>query len=239
MTNKRDPNESAFFNQRADMNGPSTLRSVEAAAEVTVETELPVGPVYVEPKPLVALSDHKTIEVETVKLADDIDPRKLPTELRLARPPSIIPPDSGWPHMDVGLVSSQPPLPLRRRFRGPLALCALLCALTLLLLARSSAQRARAAADAATPSAPSASQVAAPPSETPSSAVTTTPVPSASTEPSPVEVAPSAPPSTARSELRAEKHAAPGHSALKSNTATAPNASSPTPSVSKPKRAIY
>ena len=63
---------------------PSTLRSIAAADPV--ETDSAGAPVYYEPKLLNAVSDHKTLELETVKLARDIDPRKLPTELTLRRP---------------------------------------------------------------------------------------------------------------------------------------------------------
>ncbi|MEP7049725.1 MAG: hypothetical protein ABJB12_05200, partial [Pseudomonadota bacterium] len=90
-----------------DPHRPSTLRSLEgpeAAAELN-----PNAPVYYEPTPLVAISNHKTLEVQTVKLSDEIDPRKLQTELRLDRVPSYVPPsDSFWPP-ETALASSQPP----------------------------------------------------------------------------------------------------------------------------------
>ena len=56
----------------------STLRSMTAADPIP-DDEIPGAPVYFEPKPLHAVSDHKTLELETVKLAKDIDPRKLPS----------------------------------------------------------------------------------------------------------------------------------------------------------------
>jgi hypothetical protein len=43
--------------------------------------------VYVPPRPLASASDHRTIEIQPVRLAQDIDPRRAPTELRLAAPP--------------------------------------------------------------------------------------------------------------------------------------------------------
>jgi len=99
----------------------STLRSIVAADPIAEDLVLdeygPGAPVYFGPKPLHAVSEHKTLELETVKLAKDIDPRKLPTELKLRRPvlhvlpasdpnwPAPSPPqDAGWqqPNFDVG-----------------------------------------------------------------------------------------------------------------------------------------
>jgi hypothetical protein len=42
--------------------------------------------IYVPPRPLASISDHRTIEVEPVRLAREIDPRRAPTELRLTPP---------------------------------------------------------------------------------------------------------------------------------------------------------
>jgi len=87
-----------------ELDHPSTLRSIAAADPV--EADNTGTPVYYEPKPLNATSDHKTLELETVKLAKDIDPRKLPTELTLRRPvlhvvpasdPSWVAPPSPYP----------------------------------------------------------------------------------------------------------------------------------------------
>jgi len=116
---------------------PSTLRSIVAAAE---EVEPDGAALYYEPKPLIAISDHKTLEIATVKLSEDIDPRKLPTELRLPRSP--IPPqyDSGWPQAQIALSASQPPAAPQRRWRIPAVLLTLLCALLLLVLARGLSQ---------------------------------------------------------------------------------------------------
>jgi len=68
----------------------ATLRSIVAADRVE---EDPVAdgdgsgaPVYYAPKPLHAASEHKTLELETVKISKEIDPRKLPTQLKLRRP---------------------------------------------------------------------------------------------------------------------------------------------------------
>jgi hypothetical protein len=81
----------------------STLRSIVAADPVAEDLvpgeESPGAPVYFGPKPLHAASEHKTLELETVKLAKDIDPRKLPTELKLRRPVLHVLPasDPNWP----------------------------------------------------------------------------------------------------------------------------------------------
>jgi hypothetical protein len=228
---------------------PSTLRSIEVAEPVTPADESPAVPVYYEPQPLIAVSDHKTIEVDTVKLAEDIDPRKLPTELRLARPISVAPPDSGWPQSDVVVVSSQPPAARGRRLRVSAVLLTLLGALLILLLARGAVRRTHAAVQTANSPAPSAAPINA------------GPAPALSAEPAPPLVAPLAAPLAVSAET--EPSAAPNgevapavsapravghapHRALKTNSHSklepAPSASSPVlsvPSVSKPKRAIY
>jgi hypothetical protein len=147
----------------------STLRSI-VAAEPVAEDEDPSARVYYEPKPLHAVSDHKTLELETVKLAKDIDPRKLPTELKLRRPvlhvmpasdpnwpaPAVpeagwTPPlfDSGWPPPETVLTTSQPPLAARRRSFVPLVLLALLGAAVLLVLGATARRRTAASANAA------------------------------------------------------------------------------------------
>lgn len=225
---------------------PSTLRSIEAAEPVLPDDESPAAPVYYEPQPLIAVSDHKTIEVDTVKLAEDIDPRKLPTELRLARPVSIAPPDSGWPQSDVVVVSSQPPASRGRRLRASAVLLTMLGALLILLLARGAARRTQAAAQTANPPAPSAAPINVGPAPA-LSAELAPPAPSAplavSAEPEPSAAA-NAEAVPALSAPRAPSHAP--HRALKTNSHPkldpAPSASSPVlafPSVSKPKRAIY
>ena len=221
---------------------PSTLRSIEVAEQVTPADESPAAPVYCEPQPLIAVSDHKTLELDTVKLAEDIDPRKLPTELRLPRPASVAPPDSGWPQSDVVVVSSQPPAPRGRRLRVSAVLLTILGALLILLLAHGAARRTQAAAQTANAPAPiNASPSPALSAELPAPASSGTLAVSADPEPSAastdeVPPAPSAP--------RAPSHAP--HRALKTNShpklEPAPSASSPVlalPSGSKPKRAIY
>jgi len=137
----------------------STLRSMTAADPVP-DDEIPGAPVYYEPKPLHAVSEHKTLELETVKIARDIDPRKLPTELKLRRPvlhvlpasdplwpaPAPLPLslsesaspslqyDSNWPPPETVLTTSQPPLSARRRSHLPLLLFLTLVTAVLLLL---------------------------------------------------------------------------------------------------------
>ncbi|MES1175841.1 MAG: hypothetical protein ABUL62_16085 [Myxococcales bacterium] len=121
-----------------DADNTATLRSIEAAVEVEPDG----ASLYYEPLPLRAVSDHRTLEMETVKLSQEIDPRKLPTEISLPRSP--IPPryDSGWPQADLVLTSSQRPAPPRRRWRVPALLFGVLVALLMLVLARSAAQHA-------------------------------------------------------------------------------------------------
>ncbi|HTA92061.1 MAG TPA: hypothetical protein VK745_20920 [Polyangiaceae bacterium] len=243
MTSKRGPTAgSPFFNQRADADTPSTLRSIEVAAEIAPDTEVQLAPVYYEPQPLVSTSDHKTIEIETIKLADDIDPRKLPTELRLARPVAAAPPDSGWPQTDVVVVSSQPPLAPRRRWRAPLALLVLLGALALLLILRSVARRSPSTAPAEVSAAPS---YVAPAGPTSANAV----VPAPSTSAVDTALPASAPDAPTSAELapaplapKEQRHINPRNGARPSNVDPAPGAGNgtlATPSSDKPKRAIY
>jgi len=158
VSEKRSPG-SPFFHQTREGTTPSTLRSIEVAEELAPDTEQQLPPVYVEPQPLPALSNHKTIEIQTVKLADDIDPRKLPTELRLVRPPSVPPPDSGWPYSEAALAATQPPNVERRRSRARIAVAALL---GLLLLGSGVAWRKRASLANAAPPASARMLAAAP-----------------------------------------------------------------------------
>ena len=48
--------------------------------------------VYVAPRPLAPTSDHRTIQVKPVLISAFADPRRAPTELRLAAPPRLAPP---------------------------------------------------------------------------------------------------------------------------------------------------
>jgi len=129
-----------------DLDNTTTLRSIAAAAAVEVEPD--GSALYYEPKPLVAYSDHKTLEIATVKLSAGIDPRKLPTELSLPRVQGSAQYDSGWPQAAIALTSSQPPQPARRAWRMPVALLAVLCALLIFALARSAARRSARQANA-------------------------------------------------------------------------------------------
>ncbi len=109
--------------------GPSTLSSLELLDEP--ESSGPDGLVYYEPQPVVAVSNHKTLEVQTVKLAEDIDPRKLATELRLTRPNECEPPsDAAWP-TQTALTTGQRPTRLSRRWLTSVVLLSLLVALFL------------------------------------------------------------------------------------------------------------
>jgi hypothetical protein len=254
VTDKRKP-DPWWEPARVSGETPSTLRSIEVAAVVSpdaesFEQEGFERPVYYEPQPLVAVSDHKTLEIDTIKLAQDIDPRKLPTELRL-RPVSAAPLDSDWPQPDVVVVRSQPPSAGRRRWGAPVALLLLVGALATLalVLARAAAERWRASpptvgvgvptgartavAAAAVPSASStvvAPQAAAEPSAEVAATTENEPPPSV-TAPDVAQATPEKPPST-----RGVAKPKP-----RRNSPT-PNASSralAAPSVSKPKRAIY
>ena len=130
--------------------------SVRLLAESDVAaSESPAGPVYVQPTALNASSNHRTLEIETVKLSEDIDPRKLPTQLTLQRPPGLPPPgaprfDSGWPQAELTLTSSQRPAPPRHPWRIPALLLTLVGAVLLLLWVRASAHRNEGAAAATT-----------------------------------------------------------------------------------------
>jgi len=221
--------------------GPSTLRSLEAAEDAAELS--PNAPVYYEPSPLVAVSDHKTLEVQTVKLSDEIDPRKLQTELRMDRVQSFVPAsDSFWPP-ETALASSQPPPGPVRRWRAPVVLIALLCGLLLLVVGRAVSRRSAAAAArqsgivqtvsgaglapvvaSALPAVVAPVRVAEPPAAPAASELTPPPAPA---------VADSAPPRVA---------------ANLAHVAAAPRPAKPTPqlsaplaasSASKPKRAIY
>jgi hypothetical protein len=76
-------------------------RSLETQSSAPNAEEVPYTPrarheVYVEAKDLPASTSFKTLEVETVKLAESIDPRKAETQLKLGRvrksePPPVTP----------------------------------------------------------------------------------------------------------------------------------------------------
>ena len=121
-----------------DPNSCSTLRSMVAADEVLVDSSAG-GPVYYEPTLLQAATNHKTLEIETVKLSREIDPRKLPTELSLPRPAALAPNDSGEPQAEVAVTSAPLSVP-PRRWRVPALLLTLLGAILLLVLARGRAR---------------------------------------------------------------------------------------------------
>ena len=146
MTDQRDRVTTDPGIGPVDLDNTTTLRSIAAAAAVEVEPD--GSALYYEPKPLVAYSDHKTLEIATVKLSAGIDPRKLPTELSLPRVQASAQYDSGWPQAAIALTSSQPPQPARRAWRMPVALLALLSALLIFALARSAARRSARQANA-------------------------------------------------------------------------------------------
>lgn len=76
--------------------GTDTVPDLGLPARLGVSTDTvpEQAGVYVPPRPLASASDHRTIEIAPVRLALDIDPRRAPTELRLAAPP---PPRRTWP----------------------------------------------------------------------------------------------------------------------------------------------
>ncbi|HEX7451262.1 MAG TPA: hypothetical protein VF294_03215 [Polyangiaceae bacterium] len=221
-----------------DRPGPSTLRSIEAAKDLSSIS--PNAPVYYEPSPLVAVSDHRTLEVETVKLAENIDPRKLATEMRLGRvSSSLVPPsDSGWPP-ETALTSSTPPDgPGRRRRLARLVLFALLGVLLVVLVARAATRRSANAVGApvATPAAvaaspqPTSTQVAPAPAATVADSVATT---ATAAEPSAEASAEPAHSESSRTTTKTKQHSA------KSNPQPAARQPLTAASPSKPKRAIY
>ncbi|HEY1536252.1 MAG TPA: hypothetical protein VGF76_19660 [Polyangiaceae bacterium] len=263
MTDKREKISTDPGLGPLDPPGPSTLRSIEAAEDLSSIS--PNAPVYYEPAPLIAVSDHKTLELETVKLAENIDPRKLATEMRLGRvPSSLVPPsDSGWPP-ETALSTSQPPDgPGRRRWRAPLLLCALFGALMILGLARAAAHRTptavgaslatqSATAQAATQSA--ATQSAATQSATAQSATAQSAVgapPQAAGALAPVLAGATAVTAVQVEDIPTATATAPAHNQhARSSPSNAPQRSAipnsqpareplAAPSSSKPKRAIY
>lgn len=202
----------------------STLRSMTAADPIP-EEEIPGTSVYFEPKPLHAVSEHKTLELETVKLAKDIDPRKLPTELKLRRPVLHVLPasdpnwpapqadvvlqhDSNWPPPETTLTTSQFPVAARRRSFVPLVLLVLLGASAVLVLGARA--RHRSAAPAVIAQATEPVQVAQPAQAAAPAAVTLS-APHAST-PAPGDPAPeasAAPAAVDSAELPATEASAP------------------------------
>jgi hypothetical protein len=80
--------------------GTDTVPDLALPARLGVSTDtLPEqAGVYVPPRPLASASDHRTIEIAPVRLAREIDPRRAPTELRLAVPPVR---KQGWPLVAV------------------------------------------------------------------------------------------------------------------------------------------
>jgi hypothetical protein len=69
--------------------GTDTVPDLALPARLGVSTDtLPEqAGVYVPPRPVASVSDHRTIEISPVRLAREIDPRRAPTELRLSAPP--------------------------------------------------------------------------------------------------------------------------------------------------------
>jgi hypothetical protein len=125
---------------RPNLEYPSTLRSIAVDDEGVVDARAAAVRVYFQPQPLAAPSDHKTIEIETIKLAEDIDPRKLRTERGMSRPPP--PPDLNRPQPNVVGVTNSLPVRLKRKRRTSLMLLMIAGVLLLLVLARGLAQRA-------------------------------------------------------------------------------------------------
>ncbi|MEO6602722.1 MAG: hypothetical protein ABIQ16_22755 [Polyangiaceae bacterium] len=225
----------------------ATLRSIRE----DVEVEPDGASLYYEPKPLVAISDHRTLEMETVKLSQDIDPRKLATELSLPRSPPPPRYDSGWPQAEVVLTSSQRPAPPVRRWRVPALLFGVLVALLLLVLARSSAQRS---AEQSAGSAPHAEAVAVPGAvavvvRPTASAVSSSALTAASADlpadsaapsaPSPSAAPPSSASTVSHSSAPEAVLAVAHRAALKASPQPSATSSALSEPAAKPKRAIY
>lgn len=73
-------------NQSRHSNAADTIPEVPVTA-LSSDTLPDQAGVYVPPRPLAPLSDHRTIEINPVLLAAHVDPRRAPTELRLVAPP--------------------------------------------------------------------------------------------------------------------------------------------------------
>jgi hypothetical protein len=210
----------------------ATLHALEAAEEVEPDA------VYLQPQALVAASLHKTLELQTVKLSDDIDPRKLATQLSMQRGPAVPPFDSGWPPADVVLTSSQRPSAPSRRWRVPALLLTLLGALLLLVLARAAWRPAGAGNATASAVRPAVGASLAPAIAAKSPAGREPVATAANPAGASVQASSIAPPS-----LTPERAALPAHhehGAVKPSSL--PAASSPALAASssaKPKRAIY
>lgn len=208
---------------------------------------------YVEPQPLAPVSDHKTLELETIKLASEIDPRKLPTQLSLPRPPSVAPPPDSIVQPELAVASTQPPAGPSRRWRTPLALALVLAALLVLVLARRAAMNSSGVGEAANAApAPSAAEPSdlAPQAKGPPSPAPPVAAPPVADPPSPVEVVPApTPPDLAPSAAlapsepepsRAPRHPQSVRSILKSKVPSDASARAFVVSdPNQPKRAIY
>jgi hypothetical protein len=216
------------------------MRSLQVVDDGSVS---PNGPVYYEPLPLHPVSNHKTLEIETVKLAQDIDPRKLVTELRLNRPPAFAPvSDSGWPP-ETALSSSQPPKGPTRRWRTPAVLLTLLAALLVLVLARAVSRRSTVGTVSAANGALSVTAPASLPASVPAvpspAAVSVASAPEAAALPIASVTEPAAITSVVAPVEAARVVPESQHSTKKNMQPSAPSQSLAAPSSSKPKRAIY
>jgi len=214
-------------------------------SQVDIATALDSAALYYQPQLLIPVSDHKTLELETIKLSDEIDPRKQVTELRLPRSPLPPPFDSGWPPADVVLTSSQRPQAPARRWRTPLVLFGLLGALLLLVVARAVAHRnalTKQTASAARPvpvvllTLPVSSE-RAPKSKAPTVATSGAAIPPSAAAPAPA-LTPTSVAASSVAPVRAGSalsHGAPKSTPPLTTTSTALPASAS----AKPKRAIY
>lgn len=222
--------------------------------------------IYCEPTPVPPPSEHQTLEVLTVKLAEeiDVDPRKLPTELRLRPISSLLGPppselgeepvfelrpgqrsDSGWPPPETVVTTSQRPGPLdsSRRLRGPIALAAVLIALLMLVLGRAATHRSQALPTpvkaAAAVVAPVRAVAAPKPLRAP---VAVAPPHASASAPAPASSAPAPAPAPA-AQAAGVPHAlsAPHHSSAPAKVVPelAPPQADSASSAAKPKRAIY
>jgi hypothetical protein len=77
-----------------DRNAP-TVRELRPAGSPGDTVPDIVGQ-YVPPRPLPELSDHRTIDLKSVRISAEVDPRRAPTERRLVSPPRVARGGATW-----------------------------------------------------------------------------------------------------------------------------------------------
>lgn len=253
-----------MINQRDRLGTEPGIGPVDDVAPSSPESSALSPVVYQEPTPVPAASEHAQSDLPSVQLAReiDIDPRRLPTELKL-RPviSSLTPPpsdpigeepvfelrpgqrsDSGWPPPETVVTTSQRPGPLSapRSARAQFALAVSLGALLLLVLARAAMHRFQAATATSTHvvAAPLVSAPVLAPARSTVRVLRPTPRPVAPALAAPLTVT-TAPPRIATPQathVAIAPHLAPARAAPVALPSSAVEAA---PSAAKPKRAIY